>query len=320
VEVCALGRLMQLPILSLEWWKKWFWIFVRSILLIGLSFIIIYPLLMKISIAFKDRKDIYDPLVVWLPRNFTLDNFKVVFELMDYVPSLINTFGLVSLTTLLQVGSCALTGYAFARLRFKGSGILFAGVILTILVPPQTILLPLYMNFQNFDFFGLLNLFSEGAGIRMLNTYWPFILTAATANSLKSGLYIYIFRQFFLGLPKEIEEASFVDGSGVFKTFYSIMLPNAIPAIVTVLLFSFVWQWNDSVFTGIYMPTADVMSVQLSLLPNEVRLLLGLSGDEFYISMLSDTGVLLTIAPLIIFYLVFQRYFVESVERSGLIG
>jgi multiple sugar transport system permease protein len=320
VEVCALGRLMQLPIVSLEWWKKWLWIFVRSILLIGLSFIIIYPLLMKISIAFKDRKDIYDPLVVWLPRNFTLDNFKVVFELMDYVPSLINTFGLVSLTTLLQVGSCAITGYAFARLRFKGSGILFAGVILTILVPPQTILLPLYMNFQNFDFFGLLNLFSEGASIRMLNTYWPFILTAATANSLKSGLYIYIFRQFFLGLPKEIEEASFVDGSGVFKTFYSIMLPNAIPAIVTVLLFSFVWQWNDSVFTGIYMPTADVMSVQLSLLPNEVRLLLGLSGDEFYISMLSDTGVLLTIAPLIIFYLVFQRYFVESVERSGLIG
>ncbi len=311
---------MHLPIASLEWWKKWLWIVVRSILLVGLSFIIIYPILMKISIAFKDRKDIYDPIVVWVPRHFTLENFKVASELMDYLPSLVNTLGLVSLTTMLQVASCAITGYAFARLRFKGSGILFAGVIFTILVPPQTILLPLYMNFQKFDFFGLMGLFSEGSGIRMLNTYWPFILTAATANSLKSGLYIYIFRQFFLGLPKEIEEASFVDGSGVFKTFHSIMLPNAIPAIITVLLFSFVWQWNDSVYTGIYMPTADVMSVKLSLLPNEVRLMLGGALDEFYVSMLSDTGVLMTIAPLIVFYLFFQRYFVESVERSGLIG
>lgn len=314
-------RLLQSPILSLEVWKKWLWVVIRATLLIGLSFIILYPILVRISTALKDRADIYDPLVVWVPRTFTLDNFKVAMQIMDYLPTLSKTLVLVSSTTLLQVCSCALAGYAFAKLRFRGSGLLFAAVILTILVPPQTIILPLYLNFKNFDLFGLYPLLTGQDSIQLLNSWWPFLLTAASANSLKSGLYIYIFRQFFRGLPKEIEEASFVDGASVFRTFYAIMIPNAIPAMVTVLLFSFVWMWNDSLFTSIYMPSGQIMSSELTQLPNNVKIFMQTQeSDPFYSSMISDTGVLLAILPLIVLYLVFQRYFVESVERSGLVG
>jgi ABC-type sugar transport system, permease component len=315
-----MDRFQLSPLWSLDAWKKRLWIVIRAALLIGLSFIILYPILVRISTAFKHRADIYDPLVVWLPRTFTWDNFRVAMQIMDYVPTLSKTLLLVSLTTVLQVVSCALAGYAFAKLRFRGSGLLFAAVILTILVPPQTIMLPLYLNFKNFDLLGLYSLFT-GDGMPLLNSWWPFILTAATANSLKSGLYIFIFRQFFRGLPKEIEEASFVDGAGVFRTFYAIMMPNAIPAAVTVLLFAFVWMWNDSLFTSIYMPSGQIMSSELTQLPNNVKVYLETEGFEpFYASMLSDTGVLLAIIPLIILYLVFQRYFVESIERSGLVG
>lgn len=314
-------RILQSTLFSLEKWKEWLWIFIRTTLLIGLSFIILYPILVRISTAFKQRSDIYDPLVVWIPRHFTLDNFKVSMEIMEYSGTLLNTFMLVSTTTLLQLCSCALAGYAFAKLRFRGSNILFGAVILTILVPPQTIILPLYLNFKHFDILGLYHLFTGEEGIQLLNTYWPFLLTAGTANSLKSGLYIYIFRQFFRGLPKEMEEASFVDGASVFQTFRLIMLPNSIPAVVTVLLFSFVWQWNDSFFSSIYLTSSEIMSTKLAQLPNNIKVLLyGETADPFYASMLSDTGVLLAILPLIIIYLFFQRYFVESVERSGLVG
>ncbi len=118
-------RILQSTLFSLEKWKEWLWIFIRTTLLIGLSFIILYPILVRISTAFKQRSDIYDPLVVWIPRHFTLDNFKVSMEIMEYSGTLLNTFMLVSTTTLLQLCSCALAGYAFAKLRFRGSNILF---------------------------------------------------------------------------------------------------------------------------------------------------------------------------------------------------
>jgi multiple sugar transport system permease protein len=225
-------------------------------------------------------------------------------------------------TTILTAISCALAGYAFARLKFKGSNLLFGGVILTIMVPPTTILIPMYLNLKDFSLMGLIPLIT-GKSVNLLNSYWPFILTSVTANSLKAGLYIFIFRQFFRGIPREVEEAAYMDGAGVGQTFLRIMLPNAIPSIITVLLFSFVWQWNDSFFTTTYLTSSHVMSTQLSSLPYNLTILLGndpSAKDPFYLSMVQDTGILLAILPLIIMYLFVQRYFVESIERTGLVG
>lgn len=309
-------------IFNLELWKKWTWIFVRFVLIVGLSFVILYPILEKISTALKDKSDLYSPIVIWIPQNFSLNNFREAIRIMDYWETLLNTFVLSGLTTILTVISCALAGYGFARLKFRGSNLLFAGVILTILVPPTTILIPMYMNLKDFSLLGLIPLIT-GKTVNLLNSYWPFILTSLTANSLKAGLYIFIFRQFFRGIPKEVEEAAYIDGAGIGQTFTKIMLPNAIPAAITVTLFSFVWQWNDSFYTTTYLTSSKVMSTQLSSLPYNLSIQLtdAQSGvDPFYLSMVQNTGILLAILPLIIIYLFVQKYFVESIERTGIVG
>ncbi|WP_274652136.1 carbohydrate ABC transporter permease [Paenibacillus humicola] len=310
-------------LLSIQAWKGWLWSFVRLVLIAGLSFVILYPILQKIATAIKDKADLYSPIVIWIPEHVSLDNFRQVISIMDYWVTLGNTFTLSAMTTVLTAISCALAGYGFARLKFKGSNLLFAGVVLTILVPPTTILIPVYLNLKDFTLMGLVPLLT-GKPVNLLNTYWPFVLTSMTASSLKAGLYIFIFRQFFRGIPKEVEEAAYIDGAGVGRTFTRIMLPNAVPSIVTVLLFSFVWQWNDSFYTTTYLTSSKVMSTQLASLPYNLAILLNdgqsSSADPFYLSMVQDTGILMAILPLIIIYIFVQRYFVESIERTGIVG
>jgi multiple sugar transport system permease protein len=300
----------------LEKVKKWSWIAVRNTMILGFCFIILFPLVLRLSVAFRSKVDIYDSTVLWIPRHFTFDNIKIVIESTKYFAALLNTLWIAGGTTLIQLVSCALAAYAFARLKFKGSGLLFGLVIFTIVVPPQTIMIPLYMTYRYFDPFGLVSLFTGKDSINLIDTFWPFLISAGTAMGLKNGLFIYIFRQFFRGIPKDIEEAALADGASIFATFYRIMLPNAIPAVVTVLLFSFVWQWNDSYYVSLFLSKVKVLSTQLM----DIGPALGKEPDPVYQSMLLNTGVLLTMAPLIAMYLFVQRYFVESVERTGLVG
>jgi ABC-type sugar transport system, permease component len=317
---------IKMYLLNVERWSRWIWSIVRAILLIGMGFVVLYPILLKVSAAFKSMDDLYNPTVMYVPQTLTFENFKTAIDVMQYSDAIFNSFALSLVTTVLQTFSCALAGYAFAKLPFRGSNLLFGGVVLTILVPPQTILVPMYINFKNFDLFGLVHLFS-GHGVNLLDSYWPFILTAATGNALKSGLFIYIFRQFFRGISKEIEEAAFVDGASVFKSFLRIMLPNAIPAMITVTLFCFVWQWNDTFITANFLPSMNTLTNATLSLPYKLNVLLSGSGtgattqvDPFEASMLVDTGLLLSILPLIVMYLFVQRYFVESIDRTGLVG
>jgi len=297
--------------------KHWLWILSRFILLFGICFVIIYPILTKLSIAFKRRDDIFDSTIVWIPRHFTMDNVHKAIEMLDYFKALSNTFTLSAVTSILQVVSCGLAGYGFARLKFKGSGILFALVIFTIIIPPQTILAPIYLHFRFFDVFGLYELFTGKHGVNLLESFWPFFISSATAMGMKNGLYIFIFRQFFRGLPKELEEAAYVDGAGILKTFYKVMLPNAIPAMATVILFSFVWQWNDDYFTNLYMANGLTLPQTLYILPTKMY---GIQNEWTYNSMIINTATLLAIAPIFLLYMFAQRYFVESVERTGIVG
>jgi len=309
---------------------EWLWAIVRAILIIGISFVIVYPLLQRISTAFKDPVDIYNPMIYMVPVNFTLDNIRMAMSILDYWPMLGNTLTFVVITTLLQAMASALAGYGFARFTFPGSNILFGLVVLTILIPMSTLMVPMYLHFRSFDILGIIGMFTGKDGVNLLNTYWPSIITAATANGLKSGLYIYIFRQFFKGLPKEIEEAALIDGAGGIMTFFRIMLPNAIPPIITVMLFAFVWQYNDTFYPSLFMSESNLMAINIASLPADVNQYLptllgldastGLRADPNHVSLIVDTGILLAIAPLVIMYLFVQRYFVESVERTGVVG
>lgn len=295
--------------------KKWIWAIVRTVLIAGFCFVILFPLFLRVSVAVRSKADIYDPTVLWIPRHFTLDNLKIAIETTHYFEALLNTILISSSTTVVQLASCALAAYAFARLPFKGSGLLFGLVIFTIVVPPQTIMIPLYLTYRYFDLLGLVSLFSNKESFNLIDTFWPFLISSGTAMGLKNGLFIYIFRQFFRGIPKEIGEAALVDGAGVFRSFFRIMVPNAVPAIVTVLLFSFVWQWNDSYYVSLFLKQVKVLSTSLMDMGMGLK-----EPDPVYTSMLLNTGVLLTLAPLILMYLFVQRYFVESVERTGIVG
>jgi len=302
--------------------KGGLWSFIRTVLISGISFIILYPILIKISIAIKDPMDMYDATVVWIPKNFTWDNFKLVSEALHYPKILLNTVVLSGMVMLLQTFTCMLAGYGFSRIHFRGSGILFGCVIFTILVPPQTLMIPTYLQYKSMDLFGMIT-FIQGKPLNLINTYWPFILSSILGIGLRTGLFVYIFRQFFKGIPKELEEAALVDGSGTFGTFARIILPNAIPSIVTVMLFSFVWQWNDTFFTGMILNEANVMSSMLSTAAAQIMFFLSgetTTPDPLYLSMIQNTAVLMAILPLIIMYLFVQRHFVESMERSGLVG
>jgi multiple sugar transport system permease protein len=303
--------------------KTWIWILLRTVLLGSISFVILYPIFTKISIAFKQQIDIYDSTVVWVPKHLTMENFKLVFQSLNYFEVLLNTVLLSGAVMLLQTFSCLLAGYGFSRIRFRGSGLLFACVIFTIVVPPQTIIVPMYLQYKNFDVLGLVSMMI-GNPINLINTYWPFIISSALGMGLRTGLFVFIFRQFFRGLPKEMEEAAFVDGAGTFTTFIRVVMPNAVPSMISVMLFSFVWQWNDSYFTSLILTDPKIMSTMMASAGSQISYYLGLSGstqtDPLYLSMIQNAAVLLAIVPLIILYFFVQRHFVESMERSGVVG
>ncbi|MFW5786793.1 MAG: carbohydrate ABC transporter permease [Bacillota bacterium] len=295
----------------------------RLLLLLGLAFIIIFPLLSITLTAFMRETDLYDPTVTWIPKNWTLFNFWAAYFTMDYPRALWNTFSLTFLVSIAQLLSCTIVGYGFARFNIPFKKIAFGLVILTLLVPPQVIMVPLYLNFRFFNIFGLLG----EEGVDLINSYWPYALISLTGVGYKNGLFIYIMRQFFKGMPDTLEESAYVDGATPLQTFFRIMLPGALPAIIIVFLFAFVWQWNDLFYfrlflrnTGNYL-SSNLLNIDPFEWYNEA---FGSAGgahiDRRFVSVVHNAGMLLVISPLLILYMGLQRYFVESIERTGIVG
>ena len=299
--------------------------FVRAVIIIGICFTILQPLFVKLSVSFMGEQDLYDSSVKYIAKHFTWNNYKMAAAGMDYWRVFLRTAVLSGSISLLQLFVCLLTAYGFARFRFPGKKLLFGCVVLTMIVPPQVIMLPLFMKYRFFDIFGIFKAVT-GSSVNLIDTYWPFILQAVTCMGIRNGLYIYMLRQFFKGMPRELEEAAFVDGSGKLRTFLQIMLPSAVPMMVTVFLFGFVWQWTDSFYTSLYLNNTKVMSSALSSLAvNVYSSYSGFGGSMNFISpgfvsMMNNTGTVMAILPLIILYLICQKNFVEGIERSGIVG
>lgn len=305
--------------------QKLLWSIVRGVIIIGICFTILKPLILKFCVSFMSENDLYDASVKYIAKHFTWNNYKLALTGMEYGSVLIRTILLSAGVSSVQLVSCLLTAYGFARFRFPLKKLLFGCVIFTMVVPPQVIMLPLFMKYRFFDIFGIFQSMT-GSTINLIDTYWPFFIQAITTMGIQNGLYIYMLRQFFKGMPKELEEAAFVDGCGKLRTFVQIMLPSAIPMMVTVFLFGFVWQWTDSFYTSLYLNNKKVMSTALSSLAvNVYKQYEGFGGSmDFispgYVSMINNTGTVLAIIPLIILYIFCQRYFVEGIERSGIVG
>lgn len=291
----------------------------RYVFLIGLCFVILFPTIQQILMALRAPQDVNNPAVVWIPENWSILNIELSMMVLDYWNALINTFKLSFVAMILQLASTALAGYAFSRLRFKGSNLLFVLVILTIVIPPQALSLAQYLYFRDLKLIG-----KEGA----------IYLMSGLGMGIRSGIFIYIFRQFFRGLPKELEESAMIDGASVFRTFWNVMLPNARGAMVTVGLFAFVWQWNDAYFVKIFevsKASFPLLTMRLINAAENVHAALFYAGalnlvgqdiweNPLFLALISNVSALLMMLPLLFMYLFVQKGFVESIERTGIVG
>ena len=155
--------------------------------------------------------------------------------------------------------------------------------------------------------------------INFNNTYGPLIILSLTGLAFKNGLYIFLMRQFFRGVPDELEESAYIDGSGIIKTFITIILPLSIPMMITLFLFTFSWQWTDNFYTTVFFTTSGP-----KLMPDVVAIPKSLdtqyAGQNMYEAAIRNTCGLMILAPLIVVYLFCQRYLIQGIERSGIIG
>jgi len=294
----------------------------RFLLMFGLCFLILQPILNKISVSIMATKDIFDSTINVVPRNFSTENIRLTVYLMDYPSALTNSL-LISLSiSLVQLISCTLVGYGFARFNFPFKKFLFACVILVIVIPPQTISTSLYLHFRYFDIFGIVSLIN-GDTANLRGSAIPYYLMSVGCMGLKNGLYIYLIRQFFRGIPKELEEAAYVDGCGTLSTFFRIMLPDAKPILTSCFLFSFVWQWTDNFYSGMFLGKTKLLSTELESLADTLGNYLadGKGTQQVsvgYVQQINSIGTLLVVTPLILLYLVAQRGFVESLSQTGI--
>ena len=288
------------------------------VLLILVSFIILFPFISKISASFMSVEDMYDRTVNFIPRKPTLDNYKFVMQAIKFGSTGLRTLGLSLLCAIPQTFVAAMTGYALAKMKKKMGKIGMGMVLATVLVPPQVIMLPMYLKFRFYDVFGIVNLIT-GKQINLLDTaggVLPFIILSCTGMAFKNGIYFFLLRQFYKGIPEELEEAAFIDGCSTFKTFFKIVLPVSVPMMVTVFLLSFCWQWTDTFYTNLFLKSDAVLSTAIFSISGIQQQ----GSGNFYETVIINTAVILAILPLVILYLFGQRKLIAGIERSGVTG
>ena len=291
----------------------------RLLILTGISYVILGPLISIFSNSFFSSSDLYNPSVFLFPLRPTLENYRLSFMRLDYWNTLYKSVIYIVLITVIQVFITSMAGYGFARFEFPLNKLLFGCVVVTIVLPAYTIMIPLYQHFREWDFLWLFKIFT-GESRNLLQSAKPMYLMSLFGSGLRSGLYIYIFRQFFRGLPKEIEEAALIDGAGTWYTYFRIMLVNAIPSVLTVTVFSLVWQYNDMFYAGLFsIPTDQNVAYRLSAIAATIQFVDKIR-DPLVVQLYVYAGVVLVLLPILILYLFLQKYFMEGLERSGIVG
>lgn len=306
--------------------------FFSFVLILGLCFTIVYPIVSLVPTIFSTIEDLGNPNVIWIPEEFSIVSFKAAVRLvmpqgiMTMVGSVLYSAGIM----LLQLFFSAMVGYSLARVNFWGRGVVFGMVILVFLLPRQSLLLAQYISFVHFDVLGIMDLFTSAGEVSLINNPIVLMLLAIFGFGVNQSLFIFLFSQFFKNIPKELEEASLMDGCGFYKTYFKIMLPNAMPIISTVAILSFVWNYGDTYYTNYFNPNGSYMSTLLSstfISANKETIMKSLTAwydvptvTDMAFDAVKQAGVLIFLVPLMIVYLVGQRKLVENMENSGLVG
>ena len=352
-ERTPLKERLKAKFLSMFFLKKVVFYIFRLVLLIGIAYVVLFPFFSKITGSIMAPEDFADATVRLIPKNVSFDIYKAIWTENAYLEAFTNTLLLSASTALIQTFICCFIAYGLAKFKFKGNGLIFLAVIFSLTIPHRTLQFSLSEKFVNFDILGIMQLlnggginilgifkytnealasfdiipdswemFIDGYAMNLTNTFWPLIVLSLCGLAFKNGLYIFMLRQFFRGVPDELEESAYIDGSGIMRTFFTIILPLSVPMMITVFLFSFSWQWTDEFYVNLFMPGSDTVMMPdiYEKVPTSLSQLMDVVDTDIgmYKTAIRNTGGLMIIAPLIVMYLFCQRYLIQGIERSGL--
>lgn len=281
------------------------------IILIDLAFVFLYPFIYMLVTSLKSYNDITDITVKWYPRELSPQNWKTAFDTLNFSRTFFNSLFVSLLSTLGHLISCSFVAYGFARYRFPLKKLMFFGVLLTIVVPVQSIIIPQYRLYVQLGIEG----------------YWALILPTFLGFGLRGGLFIFLFRQFFLRLPTALEEAAEIDGTNPFGTFLRIILPSSGPIMLVCFVLSMVWHWNDYYEPSLYLTNSDqwLLPQALPAMYNLIKeMSMTTSSDTVALRLMYHDGVVMAgtaiaVLPLLLLYLCVQNKFVESIDRTGIV-
>lgn len=298
----------------------------RIVILLAIGFVILYPLLYMITTSMRSRASFMNSVRVWLPEKLDIvNNYKVALEALHYKSALLSSLKYEVVSAILEICSCAIAAYGFARFKFPCKRLFTGMLFLTILIPDTMIIIPRVVNNSQLDFLGILTLFDKITGIdlrpNVLDTGWTFWLPSLLSAGLRSGILIFIYIQFFKSLPAELEEAAWMDGAGPIRTFIRIALPSSGVVILTVSVFSLIWHWNDYFLSSMYLTDDYPLAAWLTMMPKQLPTMghsLVPSQPETMAILMA--GCLVFILPMLIIYIIVQRWFIESIDRVGITG
>lgn len=271
------------------------------------SYIYIQPVLKMMVKMVMNAKDMIDPTVTWIPSTLYFGHLADALKVLSYEKSVVISIVVALLAASFHCVSCGFAGYAFARLEFPFKRVLFFLLFAAFIIPPQVIVLPSIIAYH---------------AIGLDNSLVSLVVPALFGFGVKGSLFVIIYRQFFMTQPKELEEAARIDGASAIRFYLKVMFPLAKPAIIVVFLFSFVWTWNDTYMPRMFLGGAEdvPLAIQMSRLDQSLDNLIRTSELPVYMAEpIKMAASFLTILPPLIIYMFAQRYFVESVERTGLV-
>lgn len=299
----------------------------RMLFLLAFEFVLLYPVIFMISNSFKVTSDTLNPAVKWFSLSPSTYGYEVAWKAIDYWNGLKTTllYGIVS--GLIEVAACAVYAYGLSRFEPRFKKLWMFMLVVTILIPDVMLVIPRILNFRYMDVFGILGLFYKITGVdlrvNITDTVLTFYLPSIFGVGLKGGLFIYIYMQFFKGLPKELEEAAWIDGAGPIQTFLRIIIPSSGVVILTVFIFSFIWHWNDWFLATMYTVNNHTLAFTLRNISSYIGQLwssmeISTNSASYYGAPLA--ACLMFIAPPMLLYIILQRKFIESVDRVGIVG
>lgn len=280
-------------------------------LLIVIAFVFIEPILDMFFTSFKSSSDLVDPEVIVLPKKWQFSNYKAAYLALEYLKTLFNSIWFSLVLAFIQTVVSALAGYALARYKIKGAKFWWGLLIAAFIIPAPMLILPRRIIFDTMF---------ETFGIKMIGTLIPQILLTLLGQGVYSTILVLICYSFFKQIPYDLDEASIMDGATSFQTFYHIIFKLSIPIIITVFLFSFVWNWNDTLGFQYYLAGG------LKILPDRLAAIDNLLGgvSQGPTDKVNEAkrmaGTLMSIIPLLVLYAVLQKQFVEGIEQTGLTG